>query len=109
MEVNKNKDEYINFGDAHADFLDLLIREEKSTDLALAYVDEYLAYTDGRKVTTVILFDTSGAFIGSGTAVKSPKDNYDKVHGTRIAFRKALRSVTGHEKRPGGKRVRMNG
>ncbi|MHA2266113.1 MAG: hypothetical protein ACXAEN_27275 [Candidatus Thorarchaeota archaeon] len=54
MEVNTNKEDYVNFGATKHDFLDLLVREEKATGLPLAFVDEYLAFTDGRKVTTAL-------------------------------------------------------
>ncbi len=99
----------IKTGNVREDFLDLLVREEKATGIPLGFIDEYDAYTDDRKVVTVLLFNNAHEFIGGGTAVKSPADKFDLNNGMRIAARKALRSVTGHEKKPNGKRVRMNG
>lgn len=110
MPLNKNKEEYVNFGHVPTDpkVSDLVVREEKRTDIALGHVDEHLSFSDGRKTTVVILFSDTGEFIGAGTAIKSPVDKFNEDAGLRKATARALRSITVHEKRPNGKRVRHN-
>jgi len=96
-------------GNVHEVFSDLVEREEKRTGLSLDSIESYETFTDDRKNTVVLLFDHFEDFIGAGTACKSPRDKYNRNAGIRRAARRALRSVTVHEKKADGKRVRPDG
>jgi len=108
MIVNEDNMDQAKFGFVKDDLRDLIVREEKRTDIPLGYVYTYVAYTDNMKNTVVLLFDTADNFVGAGTAIKSPVDKYNATAGFRKAAARALRSITVHEKRANGKRVRLD-
>jgi hypothetical protein len=83
-------------GDVLEDIGDLLVREERRHGRAID-VWKYAAYSDGKKVTTVLLFNGEGKFMGGGTSIKTHGDKFNQEHGFRLAASKALRSVTAHE------------
>lgn len=67
------------------------LREAKVSDLATSY------HVDAAKVFTTCIIkviDGDGKDIaGIGTAKRNPEDEYDKMHGFNLSFRRALKDL----------------